>query len=84
MQRIIKNGWCQILGSDSHDNQRRNFCLQEAVETVQKWNGEEVESLINDNPKAVIEGKPIDADFDYEAREQSNFFSRIKNRIGLS
>ena len=82
-ERIIKNGWCQILGSDSHNNHRRNFCLHEAVETVQKWIGEGVEPLVNDNPKAVIGGNPIDADFDYETEEQSNFFSRIKNRIDL-
>jgi len=82
-ERIIKNGWCQILGSDSHNNHRRNFCLQEAVETVQKWIGDEVEPLVNDNPKTVIGGNPIDADFDYETKEQSNFFTRIKNRIDL-
>ena len=39
--------------------------------------------MVNDNPKAVIGGNPIDADFDYETEEQSNFFSRIKNRIDL-
>ena len=82
-ERIIKNGWCQILGSDSHNNHRRNFCLHEAVETVQKWIGEGVKHLVNDNPKAVIGGNPIDAGFDYEPEEQSNFFSRIKNRIDL-
>ena len=82
-ERIIKNGWCQILGSDSHNNHRRNFCLHEAVETVQKWIGEGVEPLVNDNPKAVIGGSPINTDFDYEPIEQSSFFSRIKNKMGL-
>ena len=82
-ERIIKNGWCQILGSDSHNNHRRNFCLLEAVETVQKWIGEGVAPLVNDNPKAVIEGKLISFEFDYVPEKTSNFFSRIKNRIGL-
>ena len=82
-ERIIKNGWCQILGSDSHNNHRRNFCLHKAVETVQKWIGVGVEPLVNDNPKAVIGGRPINTDFDYEPIEQSSFFSRIKNKMGL-
>ena len=82
-ERIIKNGWCQILGSDSHNNHRRNFCLNEAVETVKKWIGDQVELLVNDNPKAIIGGNPIDVDFDYEPVKQSNFFFRIKNRLDL-
>ena len=83
-ERIIKNGWCQILGSDSHDNFRRNFCLQKAVRTVQEWIGDEVQVMINDNPKAVIEGNPIFFEFDHAPEKHPDFFSRIKNRIGLS
>ena len=83
-ERIIKNGWCQILGSDSHDNLRRNFCLQKAVETVQEWIGDAVQAMVNDNPKAVIEGNPIFFEFDRVPEKQPDFFSRIKNRIGLS
>ena len=83
-ERIIKNGWCQILGSDSHDNFRRNFCLQKAVRTVQKWIGDEVQVMINDNPKAVIEGNPIFFEFDHAPEKQPDLISRIKNRIGLS
>ena len=82
-ERIIKNGWCQILGSDSHDNLRRNFCLMEAVTKIKNWIGDEIEVMVNDNPKSVIEGNDIAIDFEYESEKQSNIFSRIKNRIGL-
>ena len=83
-ERIIKNGWCQILGSDSHDNFRRNFCLQKAVETVQEWIGDAVKAMVNDNPKAVIEGDSIFFEFDHAPEKNPDFFSRIKNRISLS
>ena len=83
-ERIIKNGWCHILGSDSHNDRGRNFCLKEAVELVRNWIGDEVEFLVNNNPEAVIKGKMIDIDFEYEPRKQSNFFSRIIDRIGLT
>ena len=82
-ERIIKNGWCQILGSDSHDNFRRNFCLEEAVTKIKDWIGDDIEVMVNDNPKSVIEGNNIAIDFEYESEKQSNIFSRIKNRIGL-
>ena len=83
-ERIIKNGWCHILGSDSHNDRGRNFCLKEAVELVRNWIGDEVELLVNNNPEAVIKGKMIDIDFEYEPRKQSNLFSRIIDRIGLT
>ena len=83
-ERIIKNGWCQILGSDSHNNLRRNFCLEKAVETVQEWIGDAVKKMVNDNPKAIIEGTPIFVEFDHPTGKQFDLFSRIKYRIGLS
>ena len=84
LEKIIKNGWCQILGSDSHDNKRRNFCLLEAVELIQSWGEYDVDAMVLKNPKAVIDGAPISVDFEYEQEQNSNFFSRIKDRIGLS
>ena len=83
-EKIIKNGWCQILGSDSHDNKRRNFCLLEAVELIKSWGEYDVDVLVQKNPKSVIDGTPISVDFEYEQEQNSNFFSRIKDRIGLS
>ena len=83
-EKIIKNDWCQILGSDSHDNKRRNFCLLEAVELIQNWGEYNVGAMVLKNPKAVIDGAPISIDFEYEQEQNSNFFSRIKDRIGLS
>lgn len=81
-EKIIKNGWCHILGSDSHDNNRRNFCLKEAYELVYDWIGDRANKLIEDNPKAVIEGRPIKIEFEYESKKQANFYSLLKRRIG--
>jgi len=81
-EKIIKNGWCHILGSDSHDNNRRNFCLKEAYELVYDWIGDRANKLIEDNPKAVIEGRPIKIEFEYESKKQTNFYSFLKRRIG--
>ena len=51
-EQIIKNGWCQILGSDSHDNKRRNFCLLEAVELIQSWGEYDVDGLVQKKPES--------------------------------
>ena len=83
-EKIIKNGWCQILGSDSHDNKRRNFCLYESAEMIRSWGEYDVDAMVLKNPKAVIDGAPISVDFEYKQEDAPNFFSRIKDRIGLS
>ena len=83
-EQIIKNGWCQILGSDSHNNERRNFCLKEAVDLIQLWDGNGIDELVLKNPMAVIKGQPILVDFEYVVENDPNFFSRIKHRIGLT
>ena len=55
---IIKNGWCQIIGSDSHDNKNRNFCLEDAHNIVINWIGASGKALFKDNPKKNYRGGP--------------------------
>ena len=83
-EKIIKNGWCQILGSDAHDNLKRKFCLSEAVDLVRNLIGDSVNSMVKDNPKAVIEGKPIIFEFEYEKKEKISLFSRIKDKLDIT
>jgi hypothetical protein len=56
----------------------------EATDLIQSWGEYDVDALVQKNPKAVIDGTPISVDFEYEQEQNSNFFSRIKDRIGLS
>ena len=81
-EKVIRNNWCQILGSDSHDNSRRAFCLKDALEIVSQWVGpNEAKKMVNENPKAIIEGKPITFDFEYEPIKEPNIFYKIFNSI---
>ena len=83
-ERIIKNGWCQLIGSDSHDNKNRNFCLLESVDLIKSWGVSNVDAWVFDNPNAIINGTPISVDFDYVQEKRPNILSRIKSRIGLN
>ena len=40
--------------------------------------------MVYDNTLKVIKGKKIDIDFDYNEHKKQGFFSRIRERIGLS
>ena len=59
---ILKQNWCQIIGSDAHDNKRRNFVLKSGLETSKKLIGANANHLVGKYPKAIIEGKAIKID----------------------
>ena len=81
-EKIINNQWCQILGSDAHDNMKRNFCLKEAYEIVRKMVGENyAKPLVYNNPRLVIEGKSIDVDFEPIELEPETFWQKLAKRI---
>ena len=83
-ERIVKSGWCQILGSDAHDDQRRNICLMETMEKVKGWIGPDANLMVNDNPRMVLDGISIIIDYEHIPRKIPNFWSRLKHQIGLT
>ena len=81
---IIKNKWCQIIGSDAHDDKKRNFCLYDSLEYVKSLIGYDANKLVHENPKNVIEGRPIDINVNYQNLHEETLFSLIKNKLNLS
>ena len=61
---------------------KRNFCLKEAYEIVQKMVGENYANpLVYNNPRLVIEGKSIDVDFEPIELESETFWQKLVRRI---
>ena len=78
---IIKNRWCQILGSDAHNDRNRNFCLFQSLEYVYSLIGEEAKMLVNENPKSILLGQEIEVDVNYDNLYKGTIFDNIKNKI---
>ena len=77
-EKIIKRNWCQILGSDAHDNKRRNFNLKDAFTLIKNWIGENAKSLVYENPKAVINGDTIKLDLtENNSKRETNFWNKF-------
>ena len=82
---LLKKGWCHILGSDAHDDKRRNFCLKDALHKLNNSGINNLDNLVNQNPEKVLNGDVIQIEVDYTSMdEKRTFLSRIKDRIGLS
>jgi len=58
---IVRQGLVHIIGSDAHDDRKRNFQLTEAIDIAADYLGEDfANELVTTNPKAVIAGDYID------------------------
>lgn len=79
-ERILKNGWCQIVGSDSHNNRNRNFCLKDSFVLVTNWVGKDGEKMFNENPKKIIDGSQIHVDFEYNFKRKNSLITKIIKR----
>ena len=79
-EKIIKNNWCQILGSDAHNDIKRNFCLKDAYEIVQNWVGNDARAMVFDHPRAVLEGQPISVDLETIPEEIPGLWKKLKHR----
>ncbi len=77
---ILRQGLCHIIGSDAHDDRKRNFQLAEAVEIAVKYLGEDIANqLVTTNPKAVLDGEYIEpGDGEYHEPKRS-FWSRLQD-----
>ncbi len=58
-QVILKQHWCQVIGSDAHDNKKRNFVLNDGLNISKKLVGNVANNYVFDHPKAILEGKAI-------------------------
>jgi len=77
---IVKNSWCQIMGSDAHNNRNRNFILNDAYNIVQDWVGDDANYLVYDNPKAILEGEDIRIKIEENIHVESKFWNKFKIR----
>ena len=73
---MLKEGYCHIIGSDAHNNIKRNFCLKEAYNILSVLDDSIVDKLMH-NSACIVEHekalKPI------KLKKQS-FFQRLKKK----
>ena len=59
-ERLMDRGWVEFVASDAHNLLQRPFSLLEARQLVQnRWGGDEVRRLFDDNPGRAIAGEPV-------------------------
>ncbi len=80
---IIEKNLCHLIGSDAHNNTKRNFCLLEAYEVLSRLVNKEYVQYLQDNSKQIIRGEKVSLFFDKidTISNSRNKFSIIKKYI---
>ena len=74
---MMYNGYCHIIGSDAHNNSRRNFCIKDAYDVLSSFDSNISEKLIY-NSNCIVNGNE---DFKGIKLEKLNFFQKLKKKI---
>ena len=73
---MLKRNMVHIIGSDSHNASKRNFCLKKAIESIENIIGKNKNILVYDNPLKAIKGEKI-TPFDIISDNKKKYFSRF-------
>ena len=73
---MLSNGYCHLIGSDSHNDMRRNFCLKDAYDII---SSEEIVDILKQNSEKVFFGEGQLDNIKIELKQ--NFFEILKGKI---
>tara|TARA_Y100001936_G_scaffold150667_1_gene146927 strand:+ start:703 stop:1491 length:789 start_codon:yes stop_codon:yes gene_type:complete len=54
--KLLQNGLCHLVGSDAHNDKRRNFLLKDTLKKVDKIIGKEAKMVLKENAKNILNG----------------------------
>jgi len=77
---MLNRHMIHIIGSDAHNNQKRNFCLLPAFEEAIEIMGENAKVLVKDNPKKILKGLEIKP-FSIIEENKKNFYVKFLDFI---
>jgi protein-tyrosine phosphatase len=80
-RELLQQRLCHLIGSDAHDDKKRNFCLPKTIEVGRELIGTEIEEIVFANPKRLLNGEPIEADVLEAAIPTQGLFSKFRRRF---
>ncbi|MBI65755.1 MAG: hypothetical protein CMG64_05640 [Candidatus Marinimicrobia bacterium] len=75
---MIENGYIHIIGSDAHNNKKRNFCLFDAYESLGEIFSFDLVDILKQNSEKILEGEKV---YNINKFTQKSRFSYLKEKI---
>ena len=73
--KMINNGLVHLIGSDSHNSKKRNFCIKDAYDSLES---KILIELLKANAKRILEGQKIE---NYDNKKTNNFIDKVYHKI---
>ena len=75
---MIEKNLVHIIGSDAHNNKKRNFCLAEAYDYLEKIKSKNYVDALKMNVKKLLNGdQMLNIDFGFKKNSSSNMINKI-------
>jgi protein-tyrosine phosphatase len=75
---IINNSLIHLIGSDAHNNKKRNFCLKEAYDFLGYKYDSKIIVTLKRNAESLLEGKEMELIF---VKQNNSLLSKIKSKF---
>ena len=80
VEKMLQRNMVHFMGSDSHNNIRRNFCLKSAKKRCEELIGEMSNQFVFDNPQKLLNGDKIEP-FEIIDEVEESFYKKFINRF---
>ena len=75
---MVKNGFIHLIGSDAHNSKKRNFCLLEAYNFLEKNFSSELVKNLKVNSEKILNGEDVTRNQTF-LNKKNNYFDRLRN-----
>ena len=79
--KMINNGFIHLIGSDAHNNKKRNFCLLEAYSYLKNSMSENLVDELKENAFNVLNGHKISLIVKGNNKNKFSFLDIIKSKL---
>ena len=80
--QMVKNNYIHIIGSDAHNNKRRNFCIKDAYDKLSEIKSKEFVDLLSNNLINILKGKKINNIYSNQENDKKKIFTYFKKKFG--
>ena len=81
-QQIINNGHFHLIGSDAHNSKKRNFCIHEAYDILQKILSSKIVNQLKVNSESIIQGEDVfSINYYFNSKNSTNKLYKLKEKL---
>ena len=82
VHKIISSGCFHLIGSDAHNNKKRNFCIKDAYDYLEDLYSIEMVECLKENANSILFGKDFNSiSYHLKPRVKKNKLYKLKEKL---